>query len=86
LKSSRGDGGNGCASFRREKFRPFGGPDGGDGGKGGSIWAVADRNINTLVDFRFSKMHRGRNGEPAVAPIATARARTTSTCACRSAR
>ncbi|MEG1051004.1 MAG: GTPase ObgE, partial [Janthinobacterium sp.] len=59
-----GDGGNGCASFCREKFRPFGGPDGGDGGKGGSIWAVADRNINTLVDFRFSKMHKARNGEP----------------------
>jgi len=59
-----GDGGNGCASFCREKFRPFGGPDGGDGGKGGSIWAVADRNINTLVDFRYSKMHKGKDGEP----------------------
>jgi GTP-binding protein len=59
-----GDGGNGCASFRREKFRPFGGPDGGDGGKGGSIYVVADRNINTLVDFRYSKTHHGRNGEP----------------------
>ncbi len=58
-----GDGGNGVASFCREKFRPFGGPDGGDGGKGGSIWAVADRNINTLVDFRFSKMHKAKNGE-----------------------
>jgi GTP-binding protein len=58
-----GDGGNGCASFRREKFRPFGGPDGGDGGKGGSIYAVADRNINTLVDFRYSKVHLARNGE-----------------------
>lgn len=58
-----GDGGNGVASFCREKFRPFGGPDGGDGGKGGSIWAVADRNINTLVDYRFSKLHKGRNGE-----------------------
>ena len=58
-----GDGGNGCASFCREKFRPFGGPDGGDGGKGGSIFAVADRNINTLVDYRFSKMHKARNGE-----------------------
>jgi GTP-binding protein len=58
-----GDGGNGVASFCREKFRPFGGPDGGDGGKGASIWAVADRNINTLVDFRFSKLHKGRNGE-----------------------
>jgi GTP-binding protein len=59
-----GDGGNGCASFLREKFRPFGGPDGGDGGRGGSIYAIADRNINTLVDFRFSKMHNARSGEP----------------------
>jgi GTP-binding protein len=58
-----GDGGNGVASFCREKFRPFGGPDGGDGGKGSSIWAVADRNINTLVDFRFAKVHRGKHGE-----------------------
>lgn len=58
-----GDGGNGVASFCREKFRPFGGPDGGDGGKGGSIIAIADRNINTLVDFRFSKLHKARDGE-----------------------
>ena len=58
-----GDGGNGVASFCREKFRPFGGPDGGDGGKGGTIWAVADRNINTLVDYRFSKLHKAKNGE-----------------------
>jgi len=58
-----GDGGNGVASFCREKFRPFGGPDGGDGGKGGSIWAVADRNINTLIDYRYAKLHKARNGE-----------------------
>jgi GTP-binding protein len=58
-----GNGGNGVASFCREKFRPFGGPDGGDGGKGGSIWAVADRNVNTLVDYRYSKLHKARNGE-----------------------
>lgn len=58
-----GDGGNGVASFCREKFRPFGGPDGGDGGKGGSIWVVADRNINTLVDFRYSKVHKAKDGE-----------------------
>ncbi|KAF3998648.1 GTPase ObgE [Glaciimonas immobilis] len=58
-----GDGGNGVASFLREKFRPFGGPDGGDGGIGGSIYAVADRNVNTLVDYRFSKMHRAGRGE-----------------------
>jgi GTP-binding protein len=58
-----GDGGNGIASFRREKFRPFGGPDGGDGGRGGSIWVIADRNINTLVDYRYARMHKAKNGE-----------------------
>ncbi len=58
-----GDGGNGIASFRREKFLPFGGPDGGDGGRGGSIFAIADRNINTLVDYRFAKLHRAKKGE-----------------------
>ncbi|HEY9279043.1 MAG TPA: GTPase ObgE [Eoetvoesiella sp.] len=58
-----GNGGNGAASFRREKFIPRGGPDGGDGGRGGSIYAVADRNINTLIDFRYARLHRGKNGE-----------------------
>ncbi|WP_424194133.1 Obg family GTPase CgtA [Ampullimonas aquatilis] len=58
-----GNGGNGVISFRREKFVPFGGPDGGDGGRGGTVYAVADRNINTLVDFRFSKQHMAKNGE-----------------------
>ena len=58
-----GNGGNGIASFRREKFIPFGGPDGGDGGRGGSVFAVADRNINTLVDYRFAKLHRAKKGE-----------------------
>jgi GTP-binding protein len=58
-----GNGGNGSASFRREKFVPFGGPDGGDGGRGGSVFAVADRNINTLIDFRYAKKHVARNGE-----------------------
>ena len=59
-----GKGGDGSASFRREKFVPRGGPDGGDGGRGGSILAIADRNINTLVDYRFARIHRARNGEP----------------------
>ncbi|CCG18742.1 probable GTP-binding protein [Taylorella equigenitalis 14/56] len=58
-----GKGGNGSASFRREKFIPKGGPDGGDGGRGGSIIAVADRNINTLIDYRYARLHRARNGE-----------------------
>jgi len=59
-----GHGGAGSASMRREKFIEFGGPDGGDGGRGGSVYAIADRNINTLVDYRFSKRHQAQNGEP----------------------
>ena len=58
-----GSGGNGAVSFRREKYIPRGGPDGGDGGRGGSIFAIADRNINTLVDYRFARLHRAKNGE-----------------------
>ncbi len=58
-----GNGGNGSASMRREKFIPFGGPNGGDGGRGGSIYAIADRNINTLIDYRYARIHRAKHGE-----------------------
>jgi GTP-binding protein len=58
-----GKGGDGVARFRREKYIPRGGPDGGDGGRGGSIFAVADRNLNTLVDYRYARIHRARDGE-----------------------
>ncbi|HKA38674.1 MAG TPA: GTPase ObgE [Burkholderiales bacterium] len=63
IEVSAGKGGDGVASFRREKYVPRGGPDGGDGGKGGSIYAVADRNLNTLVDYRYARIHRARDGE-----------------------
>ena len=58
-----GNGGDGSASFRREKYIPRGGPDGGDGGRGGSIWAVADGNLNTLIDFRYTRVFRAQSGE-----------------------
>ena len=57
-----GKGGDGAAHFRREKYVPRGGPDGGDGGRGGSVWARADRNINTLIDYRFARIHRAEDG------------------------
>ncbi|WP_324780662.1 Obg family GTPase CgtA [Thiobacillus sedimenti] len=58
-----GKGGDGSASFRREKYIPKGGPDGGDGGRGGSVYAVADCNINTLVEFRYTRIFKAQKGE-----------------------
>ncbi|EGX9016789.1 GTPase ObgE, partial [Salmonella enterica] len=58
-----GDGGNGCVSFRREKYIPKGGPDGGDGGDGGDVWMEADENLNTLIDYRFEKSFRAERGQ-----------------------
>lgn len=63
IEVSGGKGGNGVASFRREKFIPKGGPDGGDGGRGGNVYAVADCNINTLIDYRYARKHFAKNGE-----------------------
>ena len=63
VKVQAGNGGRGCVSFRREKFVPFGGPDGGDGGHGGSVTFRAREGINTLVDFRVERTFRAQNGE-----------------------
>jgi GTP-binding protein len=63
IEVAAGNGGDGSASFRREKFIPKGGPDGGDGGRGGSIWAIADRNINTLIDYRYARRHEAPDGD-----------------------
>ena len=68
IKIYAGDGGNGVATFRREKYEPMGGPSGGDGGRGGSIFFEADQNLNTLVDYRYTrtlKAQRGENGRSA---------------------
>lgn len=63
IRVEAGDGGNGKASFRREKYIPLGGPDGGDAGDGGSVYLVATENVNTLVDFRYHSVHRAQRGE-----------------------
>jgi GTP-binding protein len=63
IEVQAGRGGDGCASFRREKFIPKGGPDGGDGGRGGSVWAVADHNVNTLIEYRYQRRRAAGNGE-----------------------
>jgi GTP-binding protein len=63
LRVEAGKGGNGCVSFRREKYIPFGGPDGGDGGDGGSVWVEGDKSLNTLIDLRFTKSLKAENGQ-----------------------
>ena len=63
IDAHSGKGGDGIAAFRREKYVPRGGPSGGDGGRGGSVYAIADRNINTLIDYRYKRIHRAKNGE-----------------------
>jgi GTPase len=63
IEVTAGNGGNGAVAFRREKYIPKGGPNGGDGGRGGSVWAEADLNINTLIDYRYARLHKARNGE-----------------------
>ena len=63
IEAIAGNGGDGSASFRRKKYVPRGGPDGGDGGRGGSIYAVADGNLNTLIDYRYTRIFRAKHGE-----------------------
>ncbi len=63
IRVEAGDGGNGCVSFRREKYIPNGGPDGGDGGDGGDVYLQADENLNTLIDYRFERFHMAQRGE-----------------------
>lgn len=74
IRVQAGRGGNGVASFRREKYIPFGGPNGGDGGDGGSVYLQADRNLNTLVDFRFTKDFKAQNGQAGMGQQKTGRA------------
>ncbi|MDA3914588.1 Obg family GTPase CgtA [Oleiagrimonas sp.] len=63
IRVKAGNGGNGCVSFRREKYIPFGGPDGGDGGRGGSVWLEADEGLNTLIDFRHQRVFKAPRGQ-----------------------
>jgi GTPase len=63
VKVTAGNGGNGCLSFRREKFIPLGGPDGGDGGDGGSVYLQATEGLNTLIDFRYQRQFKAENGQ-----------------------
>ena len=71
VELSAGKGGTGCVSFRREKYIPKGGPDGGNGGRGGNIVAMADNNLHTLQDIRYSKIYRAKNGSPGSSSMKT---------------
>ncbi len=73
IRVEAGKGGDGCLSFRREKFIRFGGPDGGDGGDGGSVYLIVDEGLNTLVDYRHARLHRAKNGEPGMGRQRTGR-------------
>ncbi len=73
IRVEAGKGGNGCVSFRREKFIPRGGPNGGDGGDGGNVWLVADGSLNTLVDFRYTRRFQAENGQPGMGSDRTGR-------------
>ena len=73
IRVEAGDGGNGCVSFRREKYVPRGGPDGGDGGDGGDVWLIADDNLNTLIDYRFERFHRAERGQNGMSRNCTGR-------------
>ena len=80
-----GDGGSGCHSFRREKFIEYGGPDGGNGGRGGDVVAIAHSDLNTLVDFRYRQHIKAPKGRPGAGRDRTARRATTPCSNCRSA-
>jgi GTPase len=74
IKVTAGKGGHGCVSFRREKYIPFGGPNGGDGGDGGSVYLLADHNLNTLIDFRYQPRYQAQNGQPGMGSDCTGKA------------
>jgi len=63
IRVEAGDGGNGCVSFRKEKYIEYGGPNGGDGGDGGDVYLMADESLNTLIDYRFERFHRAKRGQ-----------------------
>src|SRR5271170_1060111 len=73
IKASAGDGGRGCISFRREKYEPWGGPNGGDGGRGGDVALIGDVNANNLIDFKFKQHWKGEPGEHGLGKDCTGR-------------